>query len=130
MASTIEKGFTVSGIGLHSGAKTQVRVLPNHSNQGRYFVRVDLPEKPIIPATVSAVNQTLLSTELMAAGATVRTVEHLLAALTGCGIENACIEIDGPEVPLLDGSAKNWLDAILESGFLLPFLKDSDPIQG
>ncbi|ACB51727.1 UDP-3-O-acyl-N-acetylglucosamine deacetylase [Crocosphaera subtropica ATCC 51142] len=116
MTSIIEKGFTVSGIGLHSGAKTQVHVLPDDRNQGRYFVRVDLPEKPMIPATVSAVNQTLLSTELMADTATVRTVEHLLAALTGCGIENACIEIDGPEVPLLDGSAKNWVDAIIASG--------------
>ncbi len=129
MASTIEKGFTISGIGLHSGATTQVRVLPNQSNQGRYFVRVDLPEKPIIPATVSVVNQTLLSTELMAAGATVRTVEHLLAALTGCGIENACIEIDGPEVPLLDGSAKNWLDAMLESGLSPSEMVTGSPIK-
>ncbi|WP_035798044.1 UDP-3-O-acyl-N-acetylglucosamine deacetylase [Crocosphaera chwakensis] len=116
MTSTIEKGFTVSGIGLHSGVETTVRILPTETKQGRYFVRVDLPEKPIIPADVSAVHQTLLSTELMANGVTVRTVEHLLAALTGCGIENACIEIDGPEVPLLDGSAKNWVDAIIKSG--------------
>ena len=116
MTSTIEKGITVSGIGLHSGANTEVRILPNYGNQGRYFVRVDLPEKPIIPATVSALNLTLLSTELMANGAKIRTVEHLLAALNGCGIENACIEIDGPEVPLLDGSAQNWVEAMLESG--------------
>ncbi|MEL4895151.1 UDP-3-O-acyl-N-acetylglucosamine deacetylase [Crocosphaera sp. Alani8] len=116
MTFTKEKGFRISGVGLHSGTKTQVKVLPNYGNQGRYFIRVDLPEKPIIPATVATVNQTLLSTELMANGATVRTVEHLLAALIGSGVENACIEIDGPEVPLLDGSAKNWVDALVESG--------------
>ncbi|MDJ0600959.1 MAG: UDP-3-O-acyl-N-acetylglucosamine deacetylase [Crocosphaera sp.] len=129
MTSTIGKEFTVSGIGLHSGANTQVKVLPNYSNQGRYFVRVDLPEKPIIPATVSAVNQTLLSTELMADGATVRTVEHLLSALTGCGIENAQIEIDGPEVPLLDGSAKNWLDAMMEAGLNPSEMAVGSPIE-
>ncbi len=129
MTSTIERRFTVSGIGLHSGAKTEVTVLPNYGQQGRYFVRVDLPSKPIIPARVSAVNQTLLSTELGAEGATVRTVEHLLAALTGCGIENACIEIDGPEVPLLDGSAKNWVDAILESGLNPSVMATGSPIE-
>ncbi len=129
MTSIIAKGFTVSGVGLHSGANTQVKVLLNYSNQGRYFVRVDLPEKPIIPATVSAVNQTLLSTELIADTATVRTVEHLLAALTGCGIEHACIEIDGPEVPLLDGSAKNWVDAIMESGLNPSEMAVGSPLQ-
>ncbi|MGK7940455.1 MAG: UDP-3-O-acyl-N-acetylglucosamine deacetylase [Crocosphaera sp.] len=128
MTSTIEKEFTVSGIGLHSGAKTQVKVLPNHNSQGRYFVRVDLPQKPIIPAHVSAVHQTLLSTELISNEATVRTVEHLLAALTGCGIDNACIEIDGPEVPLLDGSAKNWVDAIIKSGLILSEMVAGSPI--
>ncbi|MEA5536303.1 UDP-3-O-acyl-N-acetylglucosamine deacetylase [Crocosphaera sp. XPORK-15E] len=125
MTSTIEKGFTLSGIGLHSGATTQVTILPAKSGEGRYFVRVDLPEKPIIPAQVSSVKQTTLSTELGSNNATIRTVEHLLAALVGCGIENARIEIDGPEVPLLDGSAKNWVDAIIKSG-----LKPSEIVPG
>ncbi|MGK7960073.1 UDP-3-O-acyl-N-acetylglucosamine deacetylase [Crocosphaera sp.] len=128
MAFTREKGFTVSGIGLHSGAKTQVTVFPNQDQRGRYFVRVDLPEKPLIPATVSAVNQTLLSTELIGDGATVRTVEHLLAALTGCGVDNACIEINGPEVPLLDGSAKNWVEAMLASGLTPSTMVTGSPI--
>jgi UDP-3-O-[3-hydroxymyristoyl] N-acetylglucosamine deacetylase len=125
MTFTMEKGFTVSGIGLHSGVQTQVTIFPKNTGEGRYFVRVDLPEKPIIRAEVSTVHQTLLSTELMADGVTIRTVEHLLAALTGCGIENARIEIDGPEVPLLDGSAKNWVDAIIKYG-----LKPSEIVPG
>ncbi|MDJ0689154.1 MAG: UDP-3-O-acyl-N-acetylglucosamine deacetylase [Xenococcaceae cyanobacterium MO_188.B32] len=112
MNNTINKAFELSGIGLHSGVTTTVRVLPARPNQGRYFVRVDLPDKPVIPASVAAVNQTTLSTELARGEAKVRTVEHLLAALAASGIDNARIEIDGAEVPLLDGSAKMWIDAI------------------
>lgn len=114
----LSKTFERSGVGLHSGIWTTVRVLPASSGEGRYFVRVDLPGKPVIPATVEAVNETTLSTQLQGAteAASVRTVEHLLAALAGMGVEDARIEIDGPEVPLLDGSAKNWVEAITESG--------------
>ncbi|MBC6418823.1 MAG: UDP-3-O-acyl-N-acetylglucosamine deacetylase, partial [Prochloron sp. SP5CPC1] len=71
--NTIANSFTVSGIGLHSGITTNVRVSPE--NAGLYFVRVDLPEKPTIPAHVEAVSQTTLSTELAAGEARVRTVE-------------------------------------------------------
>jgi UDP-3-O-[3-hydroxymyristoyl] N-acetylglucosamine deacetylase len=116
--TAIKEPFTISGIGLHSGATTQVRVLPAKAEAGRYFVRVDLPGNPTIPATVAAVCQTTLSTELANEGARVRTVEHLLAALAGSGIENARIEIDGAEVPLLDGSAKMWVEAIAQAGIM------------
>ena len=111
-------GATVSqaGVGLHSGAETQVRVLPAAANTGRIFVRTDLPGSPTVPARVEAVKQTLLSTELAAQDATVRTVEHLLAALIGLGIDNARIEIDGPEVPLMDGSAQVWVNALQAVG--------------
>ena len=108
--------FERSGVGLHSGRVTKVRVLPDRVGAGRYFVRTDLPEKPQIPARVSSVAQTTLSTELAVEGGGVRTVEHLLAALAASGIDNARIEIDGGEVPLLDGSAKVWIDAIARSG--------------
>ena len=128
MTSTIEKEFTLSGIGLHSGAITQVTILPAKSGEGRYFVRVDLPEKPIITVHVSCVKQTTLSTELGVNNVTVRTVEHLLAALVGCGIENARIQIDGPEVPLLDGSAKNWVDAIIKSGLIPSEMAVGSPV--
>ena len=113
---TLARSLEQSGIGLHSGVVTQVRILPAEPGQGRYFVRVDLPEAPPIPAHVAAVSQTMLSTELAQGEAHVRTVEHLLAALVGLGIDNARIEVDGPEVPLLDGSARLWAEAILEAG--------------
>ncbi|HEY9819748.1 MAG TPA: UDP-3-O-acyl-N-acetylglucosamine deacetylase [Candidatus Sericytochromatia bacterium] len=128
---TLDSTFERSGIGLHSGILTTVRVLPAVAGQGRYFVRVDLPGSPVIPARVDAVYETRLSTELRVLTnsklsalndetterqASVRTVEHLLAALAGSGVDDARIEIDGPEVPLLDGSAKSWVEAIAEAG--------------
>ena len=115
---TLAAQINLSGVGLHSGVKTHVRVLPAAANQGRYFVRVDLPEQPIIPATVEAVGQTVLSTELKFGEASVRTVEHLLAALAGSGVDNARIEIDGQEAPLLDGSAARWVEAIAKVGLV------------
>ncbi|MBD3880179.1 UDP-3-O-acyl-N-acetylglucosamine deacetylase [Phormidium tenue FACHB-886] len=105
-----------SGVGLHSGEQTQVKILPAAAGQGRYFVRTDLPGSPVIPAQYDAVRQTLLSTELAVGTASVRTVEHLLAALAGMGVDNARIEIDGAEVPLLDGSAREWVEAIVAAG--------------
>lgn len=101
-----------SGVGLHTGVLTKVRVLPAAVGEGRYFVRVDLPGPPVIPARVDAVVSTTLSTELGWEDARVRTVEHLLAALVGMGVDDARIEIDGPELPLLDGSAAEWIEAI------------------
>ncbi|MFM7424776.1 MAG: UDP-3-O-acyl-N-acetylglucosamine deacetylase [Elainella sp.] len=114
LASPIQR----SGIGLHQGLPATVRILPAAAQTGRYFVRVDLPGAPVIPAELAAVSPTRLSTELRAGTATVRTVEHLLAALMGMGIDNARIEIDGPEVPLLDGSAQPWVEAIADAGLV------------
>ena len=105
----------VQGIGLHSGVTTTVRIIPAAAGTGRYFVRVDLPAQPQIPAVIATVSQTTLSTELTANGASVRTVEHLLAALTALGIEDVRIEIDGAELPLLDGSAQVWVDNLIRS---------------
>ncbi|BAZ01056.1 UDP-3-0-acyl N-acetylglucosamine deacetylase [Tolypothrix tenuis PCC 7101] len=113
---TIAAEITQAGVGLHSGANTQVRILPAEVGSGRYFVRVDLPDSPILPAQVAAVSQTVLSTQLGKGVASVRTVEHLLASLVGMGVDNARIEIDGPEVPLMDGSAKIWAESIAQVG--------------
>lgn len=118
MPNTLKASFAIAGVGLHSGIVTQVRVLPSQSGQGRYFVRVDLPDRPTIPASLGIVREAMLSTELGESPATVRTVEHLLAALVASGIDEACIEIDGPEVPLLDGSAQVWVEAIAEVGLV------------
>lgn len=113
---TLAQRFVRSGIGLHSGVSTMVTVLPEAAGVGRYFVRVDQPGTPIIPANTACIDQTVLSTELKQDGLSVRTVEHLLAALSAMGIDNARIEIDGTEVPLLDGSAGVWVEAILQAG--------------
>lgn len=115
---TLAAKITQMGVGLHSGVNTQVRILPAEAGSGRYFVRVDLPDLPIIPAQVAAVSHTVLSTQLGKGEMSVRTVEHLLAALAGMGVDNARIEIDGPEVPLLDGSASLWTANIAQVGLV------------
>ena len=126
MTNTLKGEFELSGVGLHLGVNTTVKVMPANPGDGRYFVRVDLPEKPIISAQVSAVGETTLSTELVVTNAKIRTVEHLLASLTASGIDDARIEIDGEEVPLLDGSAKIWCEAIAAAGIS----KGSQPTAG
>ncbi|WP_413199978.1 UDP-3-O-acyl-N-acetylglucosamine deacetylase [Nostoc piscinale] len=113
---TIAGEICQTGVGLHSGIATNVRILPAPANSGRYFVRVDLPDLPIIPAQIAAVNETVLSTQLGKGAASVRTVEHLLATLSSMGVNNARIEIDGPEVPLLDGSAQIWAVSVAQVG--------------
>jgi UDP-3-O-[3-hydroxymyristoyl] N-acetylglucosamine deacetylase len=123
---TIAASITQTGVGLHSGVNTQVRILPAEVGSGRYFVRVDLPNSPIIPAQVAAVSQTLLSTQLGKGETCIRTVEHLLAALVAMGVDNARIEIDGPEVPLLDGSARVWAESIAQVGLVSQPVTDGE----
>ncbi len=118
MQHTLASEISKSGVGLHSGVSSHVRVLPAAADQGRYFVRIDLPQQPIIPAAVAAVEATVLSTQLGKGEACVRTVEHLLAALAAMGVDNARIEIDNAEVPLLDGSAQMWVEAIASVGLV------------
>ena len=118
MNRTIGASFERSGVGLHSGVTTQVRVLPAGVGEGRYFVRVDLPKAPVVPAKVEGVAQTVVSTELAQPEAQVRTVEHLLAALAASGVDNARIEIDSAEVPLMDGSAQDWVEAVAQVGIV------------
>ena len=113
---TIAAQINQTGTGLHSGVITNVSILPAQAGSGRYFVRVDLPDLPTIPASIAAVSETVLSTQLREGEASVRTVEHLLASLAAMGVDNARIEIDGPEVPLLDGSARIWAENIAEVG--------------
>ncbi len=115
---TLGQAFELSGVGLHTGLLVTVRGVPAEAGRGRYFVRTDLSSAPEIPAVGSSVSETMLSTELTWGQAGVRTVEHLLAALVAMGVDNVRIEIDGPEVPLLDGSAKEWATAIAQAGIL------------
>ncbi|MEL7418790.1 MAG: UDP-3-O-acyl-N-acetylglucosamine deacetylase [Cyanobacteria bacterium J06629_2] len=116
MVTTLKQTFERSGVGLHLGQIANVRVMPAQPGAGRYFVRVDLPDNPQIPAQIATVGQTTLSTELKTDKAQVRTVEHLLASLVASGVDDARIEIDGSELPLLDGSAQDWCQAIAEAG--------------
>ncbi|MFK8184765.1 MAG: UDP-3-O-acyl-N-acetylglucosamine deacetylase [Phormidesmis sp.] len=113
---TLASGVSAQGVGLHLGQETSVRLLPAEPNTGRIFVRTDLPDTRPIAAMVDSVIKTQLSTELGVGKAQVRTVEHLLSSLMVLGIDNVRIEIDGPEVPLLDGSAKEWMEALAPAG--------------
>jgi UDP-3-O-[3-hydroxymyristoyl] N-acetylglucosamine deacetylase len=115
---TLAQPLVCQGVGLHSGKITTVKICPAQINAGRYFLRVDVPDSMPIAAKVEQVRATQLSTEL-GQGYPVRTVEHLLAALWGLGVDNARIEIDGPEVPLLDGSAQEWVKAIQSAGVVM-----------
>ncbi|MEO1403577.1 MAG: UDP-3-O-acyl-N-acetylglucosamine deacetylase [Cyanobacteria bacterium J06635_1] len=117
MQQTLAAVVECMGVGLHLGQTTQVRILPTEPGTGRYFVRTDISGAAPIPATVDQVVQTQLSTELGQA-TPVRTVEHLLASLWALGVDNARIEIDGPEVPLLDGSAQGWVSAMESVGLV------------
>ncbi len=97
------------GIGLHSGKRVNLTMRPAPPNAGVTFVRTDLPGRPEIKATVGNVVDTRLATTLGRNGTRVSTVEHLLAALAGMGIDNALIEVDAPEVPIMDGSAAPFI---------------------
>lgn len=109
---TLGDAFAFSGPGLHTGATVNVEVRPAPPNSGRRFV-VGGAE---IPALAEYVVETARATVLGRAGVTVSTVEHLLAALLGCGISNAAIHLDGPEVPVADGSARSFVEAIGRAG--------------
>lgn len=121
---TIAAPFALSGIGLHSGEQVSVTVSPAPINSGRYFIYGEAK----IPADTTVVSASQLSTELRQNGTGVRTVEHLLSALFGMGVHNACIQLDRPELPILDGSALPWVEAIakvgiesqLQGDFLMP----------
>jgi UDP-3-O-[3-hydroxymyristoyl] N-acetylglucosamine deacetylase len=102
---------------LHSGKTASITLKPALPNTGIIFVRRDL-EKPVaIPATFEFVTQTRLATTLGRGDVTISTVEHLLSAFRLLGVDNALVEVDGPEVPIMDGSASKFCDAILSAGF-------------
>ena len=107
---------TFSGIGLHLGQPVTVTIYPAAANHGLRFVRADLPGRPEIQAHYSKVVDTLRATTLGEGRATLSTVEHLLAALAGLGIDNAYIDVSAPEVPIMDGSAGPFVFLIQSAG--------------
>ena len=114
---TVNREVIIDGIGLHSGQKVTMRVLPALPNSGIQFKRIDLPNNNIIiPSVFNVTNATLCTTISNEYGVKVSTIEHLMAALFGLGIDNAMIEIDKNELPILDGSAKVFIERIKRVG--------------
>ena len=112
---TLQRPVKTQGIGLHSGRLVSLGLLPAPTNHGIVFVRTDLDGREV-PARAEWVAQQELATSLRRDGALVMTVEHLLAALYATGIDNVRVELDGPEVPVFDGSSRMFLHLIDEAG--------------
>tara|TARA_B100000989_G_scaffold277853_1_gene239135 strand:- start:232 stop:1152 length:921 start_codon:yes stop_codon:yes gene_type:complete len=114
---TVKSPVNFSGIGLHSGITSNISLKPSEPNSGIIFKRTDLKINNIVFPNFSNVNNTILNTTISNEhGVKVSTIEHLMGALFGLGVDNVLIEIDGEEVPILDGSAKEFIEKILISG--------------
>lgn len=105
-----------SGIGLHSGKHANLTIRPAPENHGIKFRRVDLPDQPCIPARFNKVVDTSLATVLGDGGFIVSTIEHLMAALAGLGIDNALVDVDTYELPMMDGSSGPYVRMLMEAG--------------
>ncbi len=114
---TLKAPVNFSGVGLHTGAKVNVTILPAPENHGYKFQRTDLEGQPVIKADADLVVSTERGTTLEEKGNRVHTTEHILAALYGLQVDNALIQLDGPEVPIMDGSSKPFVEAIDASGY-------------
>ena len=113
---TLKEAIEFNGVGLHTGEKVKMVILPANANHGYKFQRIDIEAKPIIKADVDFVVSTERGTTLEQNGAKVYTTEHVLAALYALQIDNALIQIDAPEIPILDGSSKLYVEAIEKVG--------------
>lgn len=113
---TLQSDATISGTGLHTGILTDLTLKPASPGFGFQFQRIDLPDKPIIKADCDLVTDTSRGTTLENNGASVSTIEHVLAALVGMGIDNCLIEINGPEMPIMDGSSAPFVEIIEKAG--------------
>ncbi len=118
LQTTLKGPVTFTGVGLHSGKPVRMIVRPATADHGIWFRRTDVLFKDaMVPARWDVVNQSPLCTLIENdAGVTVSTIEHIMAALAGCGVHNALIDVDGPEVPILDGSAASFVRGILYKG--------------
>ena len=120
--STVAKKISISGIGIHTGKNVTINIIPASPNSGIVFKRIDLKENNIVIPNFENVSEAILCTTISNDyGVKVSTIEHLMAALLGLGIDNALIEIDSQEVPILDGSAKDFVKYLKNVG-----LKHSD----
>jgi UDP-3-O-[3-hydroxymyristoyl] N-acetylglucosamine deacetylase/3-hydroxyacyl-[acyl-carrier-protein] dehydratase len=123
---TLNRPASFSGVGLHSGNRVNMTILPAPANSGVRFRRVDLEGKPEIEARVENVSETNRSTTLAKGNVKVHTVEHVLAALAGYGIDNAIIELDANEPPIADGSSREFCK-IIQSAGIVPQAEDREP---
>jgi UDP-3-O-[3-hydroxymyristoyl] N-acetylglucosamine deacetylase len=115
--TTLAGDVQITGVGIHAGRPANLTIRPAPDDHGVVFVRTDLPGRPAIAARADKVCDTRLATVIGdPKGATVATVEHLMCALFGMGVDNALVEIDGPEIPIGDGSAAQFADAIDAAG--------------
>ena len=115
---TLTQSVSISGTGLHTGVLVDMTLHPANPGFGIQFQRVDLPNQPVIKADCDLVTDTSRGTTLQIGDAKVSTVEHILAALVGLGVDNALIELNGPEIPIMDGSSAPFIEAIEKVGVL------------
>ena len=115
---TLSKSLSISGTGLHTGVLVDMTLHPANPGFGIQFQRVDLPNQPVIKADCDLVTDTSRGTTLQVGEAKVSTVEHILAALVGLGVDNILIELNGPEIPIMDGSSAPFIEAIENVGVL------------
>lgn len=113
--TTISQPIEISGIGLHTGVITNLKLLPAPENTGYVFIRIDLDDFEI-PASIEYVSHCSYATTLLKKGVVLSTCEHLLSALRGAGIDNCFIELDNIEIPILDGSSEIWLGQLEKAG--------------
>ena len=114
---TIKEKVDFKGVGLHNGLEVNLSIKPSEPNTGIIFKRVDISSNNVIPANFNNVVEPILCTKLRnKKGVTVSTVEHLMAAFYGEGIDNALVEVDASEIPIMDGSAVDFVDAIRSVG--------------
>ena len=118
MQHTIKQSYKFCGKGLHTGVIANMTLHPAEAGSGIRFVRTDIGPDAIVPALATKVGPTNRSTTICSGEASVSTLEHLMSACAGLGIDNLLVEIDAPEVPILDGSAKPYVEAILADGLL------------
>ncbi|GHE86061.1 UDP-3-O-acyl-N-acetylglucosamine deacetylase [Aliiroseovarius zhejiangensis] len=118
MQTTVASSVTFTGTGLHSGRPVRMRVMPAPAEHGIWFKRIDVTDRDnLVPAHWASGVPTPLCTLIRNdAGVEVKTIEHIMAALAGCGIHNALVELDGQEVPIMDGSAARFVDGLVKTG--------------
>ena len=113
---TLRNAIKATGIGLHTGIKVTMELLPAEVSSGIRFIRTDIDASKEIPALAEYVGETSMSTTLVKGDIKVHTIEHLLSAIAGLGIDNCIIKLDGPEVPIMDGSAGPFVFLLQAAG--------------